>query len=100
MPWTLYSVASEKRTALDAALKDDLVSRQSHKVRDGPSVGSPAGVTVVLVEGTPDGVRRADELLGPVGTRLAGTDAEQLYRRLKDEEEAASAGMGLFFTEG
>jgi hypothetical protein len=34
-----------------------------------------------------------------VGSRLSGGDAEQLYRRLKEEEETASAGMGLFFTE-
>ncbi len=99
MPWTLYTVPSEKRAALDAALKDDAVSRQSQKVRDGASVGAAAATTVVLVEGSADGIRRADELLAPLGQHLAGADAEALYRRLKDEEEAASAGMGLFFTE-
>jgi len=100
MSWTIFSVPSDRRTDLDAALKDDVVSRQSQKVRDGASVGAAAGTTVVLVEGSADGVRRAEELLGPVGTRVGGADAEKLYRRLKDEEEAASAGMGLFFTEG
>ena len=99
MSWTIFSVPSDRRTELDAALKDDLVSRQSHKVRDGPSLGGAAGTTVVLVEGSAEAVKRAEELLGPVGTRLSGGDAEGLYRRLKDEEEAASAGMGLFFTE-
>jgi len=99
MAWTIFSVASEKRPALDAALKDDMVSRQSQKIRDGPSLGAPAATTLVLVEGSADGVKRAEELLAPIGTRLSGADAEGLYRRLKDEEEAASAGMGLFFTE-
>jgi hypothetical protein len=99
MAWTIFTVPSDRRTELDAALKDDMVSRQSHKVRDGASVGGPAGKTVVLVEGSAEAVRRAEELLAPVGSRLTGADAEQLYRRLKDEEEAASAGMGLFFTE-
>jgi len=100
MSWTIFSVTSDRRSDLDAALKDDVVSRQSQKLRDGASVGAAAGTTVVLVEGSADGVRRAEELLEPLGTRLSGADAEQLYRRLKDEEEAASAGMGLFFTEG
>lgn len=99
MSWTIFSVPSEKRAELDGALKDDLVSRQSQKVRDAGAMGGPAGPTYVLVEGTPDGVKRAEELLGKVGTKLSTTDAEALYRRFKDEEDAASAGMGLFFTE-
>ena len=100
MAWTIYTVGSDRREALDAALKDDVVSRQSQKVRDGPSVGAPSGTTIVLVEGTSAALERLGQLLGGVGTRLQGDDAERLYRKLKDEEEAASAGMGLFFTEG
>jgi hypothetical protein len=100
MAWAIFTVTSDRRDTLDAALKDDLVSRQSQKVRDGPSVGAAGGTTVVLLEGTPAALDRLGELLGPAGSRLSGDDAERLYRRLKDEEEAASAGMGLFFTEG
>jgi len=99
MAWTIYSVPSDRREALDAALKDDLVSRQSHKVRDGPSMGSPAGTTVVLVEGSVEALGRFESLLGDAGAKLKGDEADRLYRRLKDEDEAASAGMGLFFTE-
>ena len=100
MSWTIFSVPSERRAELDQALKDDRVSRQSQKVRDAGAMSGPSGQTYVLVEGTPEGVARAEELLGTVGTKLPATDAETLYRRFKDEEEAASAGMGLFFTEG
>ncbi len=100
MPWTLFSVPSTKRTELEAALRDDVVSRQSHTVRAAPSLGGPPDATYVLVEGSADGVRRAEELLRGFGTALAGADRETLYRKLKEEEEAASAGMGLFFTEG
>jgi len=99
MSWTIFSVPSDRRDVIEAVLKDDLVSRQSQKVRDGPSVGAPAGRTVVLVEGSADAVKRLEGLLAPVGSRLTGEEAERLYRHLKDEEEAASAGMGLFFTE-
>lgn len=100
MPWTIFAVPSDKRAALDEVLKDDLLGRQSQKVRDGASVGAASGTTIVLLEGSPEAVRRAEELLGPVGTKLAPAEADVLYRRLKEEEEAASAGMGLFFTEG
>jgi hypothetical protein len=100
MAWTLFSVPSSKRNELDAVLKDDILSRQSQKIRDAKAVGGPAETTYVLLEGLPDAMRRADELLGPVGTKLPAGDADPLYRRFKDEEESASAGMGLFFTEG
>jgi hypothetical protein len=99
MAWTLFSVPSTKRAELDAALRDDRVSRQSQKVRDATAMGGPSGATFVLIEGAADAVRRAEELLGPIGTKLPSADAEPLYRRFKDEEESASAGMGLFFTE-
>jgi hypothetical protein len=99
MAWTLYSVPTNRRTDLDTALHDDLVSRQSQKVREAPSIGGPAGETYVLVEGSSEGIRRADELLGAVGKKLSGPDGEQLYRRFKEEEDQASSGMGLFFTE-
>jgi hypothetical protein len=99
MSWTLFVVPSTKKTELDAALHDDIVARQSQKVRDAPSAGGPAGQLYVLVEGGPEGVQRAESMLAAVGTKLPPADAETLYRRFKDEEEAASAGMGLFFTE-
>lgn len=100
MSWTMFSVPGEKRAELDGALKDDVVSRQSQKVRDAGTMGGPAGATYVLVEGTADGVKKAEELLEKVGSKLPAADAETLYRRFKEEEDAASAGMGLFFTEG
>lgn len=99
MAWTLFSVPTTKRAELDAVLKDDLLSRQSQKLREAAAVGGPSGAVYVLVEGATDAVRRADELLAAVGTKLSPSDAEPLYRRFKEEEEAASSGMGLFFTE-
>jgi hypothetical protein len=100
MAWTLYAVPSAKRAELDAALKDDILSRQSHTIRDAKAAGGPADTTYVLLEGSPDAMTRAEALLAPVGTKLPPKDAEPLYRRFKEEEESASAGMGLFFTEG
>jgi hypothetical protein len=99
MAWILFAVPSSKRGELDAALKDDMLSRQSQKLRDAAALGGPADQTYVLIEGSPEAVKRAEELVGKIGPRLPPADAEPLYRKFKDEEEAASAGMGLFFTE-
>lgn len=99
MAWTIFSVPAAKRAELDTVLKDDLLSRQSQKVREASAVGGPAGAVYVLLEGSAGAVERADQLLAPVGTKLPPAEADPLYRRFKDEEESASAGMGLFFTE-
>jgi hypothetical protein len=99
MASTVYEVPSPKRTELDAALHDDLVSRQSQKIRDAPSAGGPAGQLYVVVSGTDDGIARADSLLAPLGRKLPPPEAEALLKKFQDEDDAASAGMGLFFTE-
>ncbi len=100
MPWTIYSIPSAKRTELDTVLKDDLISRQSQKLRDAAAMGGPNDRVYVLVEGSAEGVRRAGELLAPIGTVLPAAEGEALHQKFRDEEDAASAGMGLFFTEG
>ncbi|MCI4326380.1 MAG: hypothetical protein L3K16_01910 [Thermoplasmata archaeon] len=99
MASTIYEVPSAKRTELDAALQDDVVSRQSQKIRDAPSAGGPAGQLYVVVSGTEEAVTRADSLLAPLGRKLPAAEAESLQRKFQDEDDAASAGMGLFFTE-
>ena len=100
MPWTIYSIPNAKRTELESALKDDTISRQSQKVRDASALGGPSDRVYVLIEGSTEGVGRAESLLGPLGEKLPAADAEALHQKFKDEEDAASAGMGLFFTEG
>jgi len=99
MAWTVFLVPTTKRTELDAVLKDDAVSRQSHTIRDAATAGGPSGELYVMIEGGSDAIARADGLLAPIGKKLAGPDGEAVHRRFKDEEESASSGMGLFFTE-
>jgi hypothetical protein len=99
MAWTIFSIPSTKRTELDTVLKDDVISRQSQKLRDAAAMGGPADRVYVLIEGSADGVRRAGELLAPLGTVLPPAEGDALHQKFRDEEDAASAGMGLFFTE-
>lgn len=99
MAWTLFDVPAAKKAELDAALADDQVSRQSQRVRDAAAAGGPSGELYVLIEGVEAAIHRADELLASVGKKLPPAEAEALYRKFKDEDESAAAGMGLFFTE-
>ncbi len=80
-------------------MADDQVSRQSQKIRDAASLGGPSGSLYVLVEGSEEAVHKAEELLAKVGEKMPAPDGLALHQRLKDDDEAAAAGMGLFFTE-
>ncbi len=99
MAWTLFEVLQARRTELDELLKDDQISRQSHKLRDAATLGRPSGSLLVLIEGAPEAVALAEGRLQKIGTALPKPEADRIYRALREEDETASAGMGLFFTE-
>lgn len=99
MAWILFEVPNDRRSKLDEALRDDVVARQSHKIRDAATLGGRSGHLYVQIEGTPEAVARAERLLKEIGAPLPPNDAEALRARLQEEDEAASTGMGLLFTE-
>jgi hypothetical protein len=99
MPWVLFDVPNDRRSKLDEVLRDDLIGRQSQKIRDAATLGGPSGHVYVQIEGSPEAVSRAEMMLKEIGSPLAPKEAEALRGRLQAEDEAASEGMGLFFTE-
>lgn len=99
MASTLYAIPSTKRTELDAILQEDRIARQSQKIRDATTLGGKAGELFVRIEGSDEAIRAAEELLAKIGTKLPPAEAERVLARLKEEDDSASAGMGLFFTE-
>ncbi|MGC2289563.1 MAG: hypothetical protein WA688_06875 [Thermoplasmata archaeon] len=99
MAWTIFDVPNDHRAKLDEVLRDDVIARQSHKLRDAATLGGPSGHLFVQVDGSTEAVAKAESMLKDVGTKLPAKEAEALRSRLQAEDEAASAGMGLFFTE-
>ncbi len=99
MAHTVAEVPNAKRTELDEILKDDKIARQSLKIRDAGAMGGPAGALYVQIEGAEDVVRAAEPRLAAIGKILPPADREKLHAQFVAEDEAASAGMGLFFTE-
>ncbi|MCI4322920.1 MAG: hypothetical protein L3K03_02685 [Thermoplasmata archaeon] len=99
MAWALFDVESSKRADLDTVLRDDILARQSQKLRDAATLGGKPGQLYVLIEGSEEAVRRAETMLAPVGRHLPPAEADPILAKLRDEEDSASAGMGLFFTE-
>lgn len=99
MVWTIFDVPNDRRAQLDEVLRDEVVARQSHKLRDAATLGGPAGHLFIQIDGSAEAVAKAETLLKDIGTKLPAKEGEALRTRLQEEDEAASVGMGLFFTE-
>lgn len=99
MAYTIFSVPNSKRSELDEVLKEDRIARQSQKLRDAQVMGGPSGELYVLIDGAADAITLAEERLAKIGTRPSAAERDKLKAQFEAEDEAASAGMGLFFTE-
>jgi hypothetical protein len=99
MAWIIFEVPNDRRSKLDEVLRDDVIARQSHKLRDAATAGGRSGHLLVQIEGSTEAVAKAETMLKDIGTRLPPKDAEAVRARFQEEDEAASSGMGLFFTE-
>jgi hypothetical protein len=99
MAWIIFEVPNDRRSKLDEVLRDDMIARQSHKLRDAATLGGRSGHVYVQIEGSSEAVSKAEMLLKDIGAKLPTKEAEALRARLQEEDEAASSGMGLFFTE-
>jgi len=99
MAWTIFQVPNDRRAKLDEVLRDEVIARQSHKLRDAATLGGPSGHLFIQIDGSAEAVAKAETLLRDIGSKLPTKEAEALRARLQEEDEAASTGMGLFFTE-
>lgn len=95
--YRVFRVPAGQTDKIDALLKDELVSRQSIVVRESRSLGVEGEGTLVLVEGSDAGLKKAEELLKDTSKVLAGTEADSAFRRFKAQDEDAAVGMGLIF---
>ncbi|HUR68189.1 MAG TPA: hypothetical protein VM370_03015 [Candidatus Thermoplasmatota archaeon] len=95
MPHQVYRFPSAARAKLEAALGDDILSRQSLVIQDARHFGVPGDWIFLFVEGEDKGILRADAVLLDFGERAP--EGEVLYRMLKDEEDAAASGLGSVF---
>lgn len=95
--YRVFRVPPGQASALDALYKDDVVGRQSVTVREARSLGLGGDGTLVLVEGSEVGMKRAEEILKGTVTDLKGKDAEAAYRAFKAQDDEAASGLGLIF---
>ena len=95
MPHRVYRVKNADRPKLDAALGDDILSRQSLRITDAKHFGIAGDWVYLFVEGEEKGMLRADALVLEFGERAP--DAEELRLKLQEEDDAAASGLGSIF---
>jgi len=98
MAYIIFEVKTEDAAKINQLMKDDLVSRQSLLTRDGPSIGVDSDNLFVKIEGSEDGLKRAEELGTEMGfSKLEESKAAEVDQKIKEQEESAADGMGMIF---
>lgn len=98
MGYVIFEVKSEHAGKINELTKDDLVSRQSILTRDATSLGIDKEVLYVKIEGSDEGIKRAEEIAKEHEfEKLNDSDAESINTKIKEEEETAADGMGMIF---
>jgi len=97
MSYAIFSVDNEKRNKIKEIISDDLISRQSITTRDAKAIKIEKEVQFVLIEGDEKAIEKAKELFQDVGTVIDPSEAEEIYQKLKEDEQGAAAGVGFIF---
>ena len=98
MSYVIFEVKSENMGKINQMLKDDVVSRQSILMRDASSLGMDRQVAFLKIEGSEAGLKRAKELAKELEfTKLDQKKAEDINKKIMEQEESAADGMGMIF---
>lgn len=98
MTYVIFEVKTEDAGKINTLIKDDLVSRQSILTRDANSLGVDEEVSYVKVEGSQQGLKRAEEIAEDLGfKKLDEKKSEELNKKIEEQENDAASGMGMIF---
>ena len=98
MAYVIFEVKSEDIGKINQLTKDDLVSRQSILSREASAIDIDKDVTYVKIEGSDDGIKRAEEIAKELSfKKLSTKDAESINNKIKEQEDSAAFGMGMIF---
>lgn len=98
MPYVIFEVKSENISKINDLLKDDLVSRQSILTRDSSSLNIDKNVSYLKIAGSNEGIKKAEELAKDLEfKKLSKKDAEEIDKKIEEQENSAADGMGMIF---
>ena len=98
MTYVIFEIKSEDVGKINKLTKDDLVSRQSILTRDSNSLGIRGDVSYVKIEGSTEGIKRAEELAEELEfKKIKEKKAKKVNEKIEEQEDSAASGMGMIF---
>ncbi len=98
MVYAIFEIKKEDSRKIDEVLKDDLVSRQSITTRDASSLDIDKDVVYVKIEGSEEGIKRAEELFKEFSAKkLDEKEAKEINKKMEAQDESAALGLGNVF---
>ncbi|SRR5512137_1712556 len=98
MAYVIFEVKSAEAGKIQTMLQDDVVNRQSIVIRDANSLDIKGSVTYLKIEGSAEGLKRAEELAKELGMKkLPDKKAKKIEEKIKEQEDSAATGMGMIF---
>ena len=98
MTYVIFEVETGNAGKINKVTDDDLVGRQSILTRDASSLDIDKDVMYFKIEGSKEGIQKAEELAEEQGfKKLDEKEAEKVNKKIKEQEDSAASGMGMIF---
>lgn len=98
MSYVIFEVKAAEAGKINTIIKDDLVSRQSIVIRDANSLDIKEDVSYLKVEGSKEGLQKAEDLAKELGMKkLDEKKAKKINDKITEQENSAATGMGMIF---
>jgi hypothetical protein len=98
MTYIIFEIKKEDTIKINNIIKDDLVSRQSITTRDANSLDIKGDATYLKIEGSIDGLKKAEEMAKELGfKKLADKKAKNINEKIEAQDDSAATGMGMIF---
>jgi len=98
MSYVIFEIKSTEVGKIQTLLQDDIVNRQSIVIRNANSVEMKGTASYLKVEGSPEGLKRAEELAKELEMKkLPDKKAKKIDEKIKEQEDSAATGMGMIF---
>jgi hypothetical protein len=94
----IFEVKTADAGKITTIIKDDLIGRQSIVIRDANSLDVKGEVSYLKIEGSKEGLQRAEELAKELGLKkLSEKKATTINKKIEAQEDSAATGMGMIF---
>jgi len=98
VPYVIFEVKAAEAGKISTMLQDDIVNRQSIVIRDASSLDMKGEVSYLKIEGSKEGLQRAEKLAKELGMKkLTEKKASKINEKIKEQEDSAATGMGMIF---